>query len=375
MTARQVLDVYEVPVSAKTVWIFLALSDGDGATGWGEATLQGDEPGVRDALADAVAAFAAGGREAVTGRHAGVRGEVVASALEVAALDLEARRAGRPLAALLDGTPPAAVRCYANINRGTLDRSPAGFAARARDAAAAGYGAVKLAPFDGVAPDRAEGRAALVEAGLARVAAVAEAVAGRAAVQVDCHSRFRPDEAAAVVGALCDAGAVWVEEPVAEGPDTLAAIAGLRAVANRRGAVLAGAETFCGVDGFAPFLAAGCYDVVMPDIRFCGGPAEMLRIARTAAAAGVGVSPHNPCGPVMDAASRALAPVCAGVHSLERQVAEDPLYDRVQRAPAVLDGDVWAPSDAPGTGFTPDPAAMAGYRVRSIPWPGGGGRE
>lgn len=365
------VDVFEMPVSAKTLWIFLALRDADGVAGWGESTLQGDEAGIRSALDDAVAAFAASGRDGVTAHLPGMRGEVVASALETAALDLAARRAGRPLAALLDREPAVPVRCYANINRGTIDRSPAGFAARARDAAAAGYGAVKLAPFDGVAPDGAEGRAALIEAGLARVAAVAEAVAGRAAVQVDCHSRLRPDEAGALVRSLCDAGAVWVEEPVAEGPETLAAIAGLRAAANRHGAVLAGSESFCRVAGFAPFLEAGCYDVVMPDIRFCGGPAEMLRIARAAHAAGVSVSPHNPCGPVMDAASRALASICPGIHSLERQVAEDPLYERLQAAPAALDGDVWAPSPAPGTGFAPDPAVIGAYRVRTIAWPGG----
>ena len=45
-----------------------------------------------------------------------------------------------------------AIPIYANINRRTVDRSPAGFAKSAEDALAANMQAVKIAPFDRLNP-------------------------------------------------------------------------------------------------------------------------------------------------------------------------------------------------------------------------------
>ena len=41
------------------------------------------------------------------------------------------------------------VPLYANINRATMDRSPAGFATNAAKAAEEGFASIKAAPFDG----------------------------------------------------------------------------------------------------------------------------------------------------------------------------------------------------------------------------------
>ena len=51
-------------------------------------------------------------------------------------------------------------------------------------------------------------------------------------------------------------------------------------------------------------------DVIMPDVKHCGGMLELTHIAAMADAAGCAVSPHNPSGPVSTAAS---VQVCAGM--------------------------------------------------------------
>src|SRR4029079_17106683 len=97
----------------------------------------------------------------------------------------------------LSAAPRASVAAYANINRSVTDRTPAGFAAAAARAVAAGYAAVKLAPFDGViAADAAQTPIdARTRTGLDCVFAVRDAVGTDIAVMVDCHWRFDVDGA------------------------------------------------------------------------------------------------------------------------------------------------------------------------------------
>ncbi len=197
------LDVFTVDVSEKTTWILLRLTGEDGVTGAGEATLNNRTSDVLAAIPDAVACMNEAGispanRLAAVGHTIpGVIGRVIVSALEQAWLDREGRRLGRPVHALLGGAYRDAVPCYANINRGTLSRTPEEFADRAALAIGDGYGAVKLAPFDDVTPEAHDEalREKAIAAGFARIDAVVTRLDGAGAVQVDCHSRFRGAEA------------------------------------------------------------------------------------------------------------------------------------------------------------------------------------
>jgi galactonate dehydratase len=354
-----VLEVLCVEVSAKTTWIFVRLIGADGAEGLGEATLNDRTQEVLAAIPAAVGAVTAScashaARTQAAAAHVpGVVGRAIASALEQAWLDREGERRGQPVFALLGGRRREAVPVYANINRGTLTRSPEDFADRAALAVASGYGAVKLAPFDGVSPDAPDGseRDGLIEAGLARIAAVVQRVGRTARVQVDCHSRLRIDELVHLAERVAAAGAVWLEEPVRETPAALAALARLRPRARALGLVVAGAENVPNLGDLAPFCVAGAYDVVMPDIVLAGGPSEAVRMGHLAAALGSAVSLHNPCGPVMDAHSAHVAAALPALHSLERQFAETPLYDEL-----VIGGHAFAQgaltlAGAPGLGL------------------------
>ena len=293
-------------VTARTTWVFARASGPDGVAGWGEGTLEGK--------ADEVAAAI----DAHDGKLGAIPGDLVAaaahSAVEQAVWDLKARRAERPLAEVLGGAQRERVALYANINRGTTDRSPAGFAQRAREAAALGFSAIKIAPFDNM------------QEAYARIAAAAEALAGRAELQVDCHWRFDERKAQEALSECARLGVTWFECPIPETPENYPAIKRLRSQANAAGMRLAGAELFIGAHGFRPLLERGLYDVVMPDVKYAGGPTECLRIAELAARYGCAVSLHNPSGPVCHAQSVHVSAALASAERLEYQHGETPLF-------------------------------------------------
>ena len=115
------------------------------------------------------------------------------SAIDQALWDVIAQDARRVAGRRTLGDPRrTTIGLYANINRGTLDRSPAGFAARATEAVTSGFDAIKIAPFDGVRPDNIDetDTAKMLAAGLDRIAAVRAAIGPEVRLLVDCHWRL-----------------------------------------------------------------------------------------------------------------------------------------------------------------------------------------
>jgi galactonate dehydratase len=268
---------------------------------------------------------------------------------------LEASTEGVPVAALLGGMQRREVPTYANVNRRTLDRSPEGFAASVSDAVAAGHVAFKIAPFDDLTPDldAADARP-LIAQGIARIEAVRDAIGPEKRLMVDCHWRFQADWAMAALDALKPVGLHWFECPV---PDTEAMIPDLvriRAAANRQGVLLAGMENAILRRGFQPFLEARAFDVMMPDVKYAGGPDEMMRIAEEFAAAGVTFSPHNPSGPICHGHSLQICAAVPDLAVLETQYDETPLFDELVGSglPPAEDGIVHLSDSAAGIGVS-----------------------
>jgi galactonate dehydratase len=101
----------------------------------------------------------------------------------------------------------------------------------------------------------------------------------------------------------------------------------LRQAAKDQGVLLAAAETQVGLASFQTLFDEALYDVVMPDVKYCGGPQEMFRIAQCAAEHGVAFSPHNPSGPVCTWHSWQVALAAPECAMLELQFDESPMYD------------------------------------------------
>ncbi len=322
-----------VEVTPKTRWIFVRISTQAGLQGVGEGSLNGEEA----AVLDAVRALSGGLFERAIAEPidwpapATLAQAAAVSAVDQALWDIAAQRRGVSVAAALGGVRRQSVPLYANINRRTRDRSPAGFAASARDAIAAGYEAFKIAPFDEVTPPDAPRVEGALDAGLERIAATRAAIGPARDLLVDCHWRFDEAEAETVIRAGEAQRLYWVECPLPETEANLPALKRLRALANARGIRLAGCELAIGQAGFAPFLRAGTYDAMMPDAKYVGGLAEMMRVADAFAAAGVAFSPHNPTGPICHAAS---LQVCAAAGSVDRLEVQ---FDETDHFAALVD--------------------------------------
>lgn len=325
--------LHHVQVTPKTIWSFLELNLADGTTGWGEATLA-RAPQSLDAPAATAKQALAGHTLAGLDDFIAAQGIAplpqasIASALEQAAWDARAQQAGCSAAQLRGAPARDRVALYANMNRRTTDRSPTGFFISAQQAVAAGYSALKIAPFDQVTPDNdstPEGRR-FIDEGLARVAAVRQAAGPDVQVYVDCHWRFTPLTASGVLRELAMLGVTWFECPLPETPDAMGALRKLRAESNALGMRLAGLEELTHPDAFRPWLEAGCYDVVMPDVKYAGGISGVLRVAELAAEHATACAPHNPTGPVCHAASLAACAIGTNMEMLEHQFDETPAF-------------------------------------------------
>jgi galactonate dehydratase len=352
----------------------------NGLTGIGEASLNGYEP--------AQVAFAENVRQEWIGKtvaellpllkvyaHSpgGLIASSIISATEQAVTDLRAKAAGVPVYQLLGGSAVAArksVRVYANINRGARDRSPEGIARAARHAVEQGYGALKIAPFDGVFwgdSDEPE-KLRRTQAGIARVRAIREAVGPDIDIMVDCHWRFDERGAQRLLHELRAVRLYWIECPVSENSDSFALLQRLHAGARASAMKLAGAERQIGLGGFAPFVDDGLLDVVMPDVKYAGGYGEMLRIAARCAERGVHFAPHNPTGPVCNLASMQICAVAPAFLVMEHQLAESPLFYDVAGGyrPKLVNGCFELP-DVPGIGVELDDAVLRAHPYRRLP--------
>jgi len=316
-------------VSDKTVWTFVRAETVDGRCGWGEATLQGHVDAVHRHITRLRAELVGGavGANEIS-KSVGTRGRDAAEAAAISAIDqalgdIVAQEAGKALAASLGEVQRRTIALYANINRGMRDRGPAGFAARALEVKQRGFDALKIAPFDEAQRGAAKPD---IGPGLERIAAVRAAIGPETRLLVDCHWRLTEAAAIDVLREVESLGLYWFECPLGEEPDNFDALRRLRTRANRSGVRLAGCEMMVAVEGFRPFLDAGIYDVIMPDVKYAGGLRELLRIAELAAGYGVTCSPHNPSGPIAHAHSLHLSALLPQFTFLEYQYEESPLF-------------------------------------------------
>src|SRR5579864_3408393 len=253
-------------ITPKTRWVFVTIELASGAHGLGEATASGHEDDVVAAFQRLAPHLLGKAGPALlefltTLPLANLAEAAVVSSLDQAAWDAVSRERGERLAdALVTDASPATrdrrVKLYANINRCTLDRSPAGFAASARAAISVGHGAIKVAPFDEATPDvrRSGGLLNAVAAGIERIRAVRSSVGKEARLMVDCHWRLDVEATRRLVGIAAELDLYWIECPLPETAEHVEDLRALRAYANARGVRLAGCEQMTRREGFAPFL-------------------------------------------------------------------------------------------------------------------------
>ena len=187
-------ELLPIRATSRTVWLIVRLRTDTGLVGLGEAS---DAFGFANTTADDAARMQSqlatffnliNGRSPFEIESYRQRGEAMArqglvpatafSAIEQALWDLAGKALDVPTYVLLGGKVRDSLPVYANINRATDPRTPAGFAAAARRAVADGFRAIKAAPWDGFPPPGSPDAAIAlaVDTGIASVAAMREAV-------------------------------------------------------------------------------------------------------------------------------------------------------------------------------------------------------
>jgi galactonate dehydratase len=370
-------ELIPVRATSRTVWLVVRLRTDAGLTGLGEAS---DAFGFADTTRENAATMDAAlrgffrlieggspleiGAYRARGYALAAKGGLVAatafSAIEQALWDLSGKALDVPVHALFGGAVRSTLACYANVNRATNPRTPDGFAAAARAAVGDGYRAIKAAPWDGFPAPGSSARdiEAAVELGIASTAAMRAAVGPDVALMVDCHSFFDVALAERVARRLEPQRLRWYEEPVA--PERTEETLEIR---RRITQPMAGGEILYGIAGFAPLIRTRAVDVIMPDVKHCGGVQELVRIAAAAEVNGVEVAPHNPSGPISTVASAHACAVLPSVSFLEFQWGEVSWRGDLVSPPERLANGAIAVTTRPGFGVELNDAVAAARRL------------
>jgi L-alanine-DL-glutamate epimerase-like enolase superfamily enzyme len=159
---------------------------------------------------------------------------------------------------------------------------------------------------------------------------------------------------------LAERDVAWFEEAVR--PDALDDFVTLRRESRLP---IAGGEVLTRRQSFLPFLTAGAFDIVQPDVTKVGGLSEQRRIARMAQDFGIRYVGHGWNTALGLAADLQLAAALPNVDLVEF-IGGSAYVDDILETPFALDGDGMLPiPDLPGLGVRPDPDRVAHYAPAS----------
>jgi len=230
------------------------------------------------------------------------------SAIDIALWDIKAKLCGVPVYEMLGGKVRSSIRMYANVWFAGA-KEPAEFAAAARAAVGKGVTALKWDPFGSAYMH-------MDTAALRKSLEVVEAVRGAVGPDIDLliegHGRFDIATGIKIANELKQFNPMFFEEPTP--PDSLDALA---EVHKKSPVPIAGGERVYSVTQFQQFLEKGCADFAQPDVSHCGGISAIRKMAAMAEPYYIALAPHNPSGPVANAATLHLAASLPGFRILE----------------------------------------------------------
>jgi len=332
-------------------WVFVKVITDSGIYGIGEATLEMHELTVAKAIEEIGVNFISSDPHAVEAfSHFALRdgywqsGAVIMSALsaiEMALWDIKGKDLGVPVYQLLGGKVRDSVPCYAN-GWFVGAKKPEEFAGKALEAVAKGFSGLKWDPFGSAwqTLNRKEFQFAID-----CVAAVRDAVKDKALLLIEGHGRFNVPTAIRVGKALEEFDIHWFEEPVP--PNNLEGLVNVR---NNTNVAIAAGERIFNRSQFKTFLNMGCADFLQPDLTHVGGIGEVRKIAAMAEAYHLPVCPHNPTGPVANAAVLQIAACTPNFYLLETMATDVSIRSEVAVETIKMENGNMVIPDAPGLG-------------------------
>ena len=289
-------------------WLFLKIETDEGITGWGEPVVEGRAHSVA-AVVEELADYLVGRDPrnvedlwTVMYRGGFYRGGPLhmsaIAGIDQALWDIKGKALGVSVSELLGGRVRERIRVYSWIGG---DR-PADTANAARAAVARGFSAVKMNASEEL---QFVDSHAKVDAVLANMAAVRDAVGRNIGIGVDFHGRVHKPMAKILIKELEAYQPMFIEEPVlSENYEALKELAPLSC------APIALGERLYSRWDFKRILAEGYVDIIQPDTSHAGGITETRKIASMAEAYDVALALHCPLGPIALAACLQLDGVC-----------------------------------------------------------------
>ncbi len=331
-------------------WTFVIIETDTDITGLGECTLLGMEFPVTTAI-DRMSDFLVGQDPTRVEhlwqqmfRHPFWRGGPVLNAaisgVDMALWDIAGKAAGLPVYKMLGGPVRDRVRCYArpDLTGSVVDQAVA--------AKAQGFTGFKFGPE---APSGLTSDMDLVNAAVADVSAIRQAVGPEMDLMIDFHGRLNPPTAVKCLEMLRPFNLLFVEEVIP--PDNPAAYAKVAAAVPS--VPSATGERLYTRWGFRELIEFGSVPIIQPDICYSGGISELRRIAAYVEPHYVKVAPHNPNGPVACAASVHTAAAMPNFLILE-YARKPPYFESVLQEPLVIKDGYFELPDRPGLGVELD---------------------
>jgi galactonate dehydratase len=353
----KITDVRTVVVNAEMRnWVFVkVVTDQAGLFGWGEASLEWKTRAVVGALEDFAPMLIGEDPRNIEHiyqklyRHSffrmGVIGMSAISGLEQACWDVFGKSLGIPVYRLLGGEVRNRVRMYTHLGGGdmkavyqTFDPQPL----------------IDLA-HEVVVPysEPLMGRQYVL-----RFASMFEklrlAVGDEIDIMIDFHGRTSPAMAIQYIHAIEEFSPYFCEEPVP--PENVPA---MRQVREAVRAPIATGERLVSRFEFRELCEQQACHIVQPDLCHCGGLLEAKKIAAAAETYYMGVAPHNPLGPIANAAALHFALSTPNFLIQEDMLTDVPWRWDVVKHGLNMENGYWVKTEAPGLGIEVDEAEAA----------------
>ncbi len=349
-------------------WVFVKVeTDQPGLFGWGEASLEWKTRAVVGAVEDFAPMLIGEDASRIEFLYQkmyrqsfwrlGVIGMSAISGIEQALWDIKGKALGVPVFELLGGAVRDRVRMYTHLGGGDMKAvyetqyfsDPQVFVERALEVKSRGYSAVKVLitpPTESLNPIAAYRYAESM------MAALRAACGEEMDIMVDCHGRHFPGNAIEFCRVLAPYRPFFIEEPVP--PENVDALVEVRKASP---VPIATGERLVTRFGFREIFEKQACHVIQPDLCHCGGLWEAKKIAAMAETYYMGVAPHNPLGPVANAAALHFALSTPNFLIQEDMLSDVPWRWDVVKSSLRTENGYWLTTAAPGLGVEVDEAA------------------
>jgi galactonate dehydratase len=351
----------------RTNWVIVKIYTDEGISGVGEATLEYKEQALIGALEELKRYLIGKNPLDIELHYHNMyrdsywrNGPVLMSALsavESCLWDINAKALGVPVYRLLGGKFRDKVKIYVN---GWFSgaKTPEEFGQKAAAAVRRGFKALKWDPFGKSYMNISHQE---LDVALRCIGAVRDGVGPDVDIIIEGHGRFNVSSAVQIAREIASFKPLWFEEPIP--PDNLDALVEVR---QKSPVPIAAGERLYTRYAFRELLEKGGADFIQPDISHAGGLFECKKIAAMSEVYYVSFAPHNPSGPVANAAALQLAACTPNFYILETMASDVPWRSEITNEQLHYeDGHLHIP-DRPGLGIELNEAAALKYPLQPI---------